>query len=165
MSNNVRTRSTFLVFLMFSSVLISLVSPASIVSASNETSSGTITGTEIWSGVHQLSGDVTIASGAQLIINPGTSISASNGTHIDVRGSICIGEVSCGASSNANPNQKIRFQWSDPLNSSATGKCVGLSQNNQEITVTDPSCYEGILIRSSIDLSLTGVRYLVMDGA
>lgn len=165
MSNDVRTRSTFLVFLMFSSVLISLVSPASLVSASNETSSGTITGTEIWSGVHQLTGDVTIASGAQLIINPGTSISASNGTHIDVRGSICIGEVSCGASSNANPNQKITFQWSDPLNSSATGKCVGMSQNNQEITVTDPSCYEGILIRSSIDLSLTGVRYLVMDGA
>ena len=107
MSNDVRTRSTFLIFLMFSSVLISLVSPASLVSASNETSSGTITGTEIWSGVHQLTGDVTIASGAQLIINPGTSISASNGTHIDVRGSICIGEVSCGASSNANPNQKI----------------------------------------------------------
>ena len=165
MSDNVRSRSSFLVFLMISSLLVSFIGPVSTVSASNETSEGTITGTETWSGLHQLTGDVTIATGAQLIINPGTTISASNGTHIDVRGSICIGEVNCGASSNANPSQKITFQWSNPVNESATGECLGLKQNGQEITVTDPSCYEGILIRSSIDLSLTGIRYLVMDGA
>jgi hypothetical protein len=40
-----------------------------------------------------------------------------------------------------------------------------MSQNNQDITVSDPSCYEGILIRSSIDLSLTGMRHVVIDGA
>ncbi|MBK63990.1 MAG: hypothetical protein CMB47_00500 [Euryarchaeota archaeon] len=165
MSNNVRSRSSFLVFLMISSLLVSFIGPVSTVSASNETSVGTITGTETWSGLHQLTGDVTIATGAQLIINPGTTISASNGTHIDVRGSICIGEISCGASSNANPSQKITFQWSNPVNESATGDCLDLEQNGQKITVTDPSCYEGILIRSSIDLSLTGIRYLVMDGA
>ena len=165
MGDNVRARSTLLVFLLVSSILISFIGPASTVAASNETSVGTITGTETWSGLHQLTGDVTIATGAQLIINPGTTISASNGTHIDVRGSICIGAISCGASSNANPNQKITFQWSDPVNSSATGECLGMEENGQEITVTDPSCSEGILIRSSIDLSLTGVRYLVMEGA
>ena len=164
MSGNVRSQSAFLVFLMISSLLVSLIGPVSTVSASNETSEGTITGTETWSGLHQLTGDVTIGSGAQLIINPGTTISASNGTHIDVRGSICIGEVNC-ASSNANPSQKITFQWSDPVNESATGDCLDLEQNGQKITVTDPSCYEGILIRSSIDLSLTGIRYLVIDGA
>jgi hypothetical protein len=42
-----KARSTFLVFLMFSSILVSLIGPASIVSANNETESGTITGTEI----------------------------------------------------------------------------------------------------------------------
>ncbi|MGY8715423.1 MAG: hypothetical protein ACKVI6_03185 [Candidatus Poseidoniales archaeon] len=160
-----KARSTFLVFLMFSSILVSLIGPASIVSANNETESGTITGTEIWSGVHQLTGDVTIATGAQLIINPGTIINIPNGTHIDVRGSICAGEYFCGASSNANPSQKIKFQWSDPLVSNATGSCAGLTTNNQEISVTDPSCYEGILIRSSIDLSLTGMRHVVIEGA
>jgi hypothetical protein len=165
MGAKVRARSSFLVFLMVSSLLVSLIGPVSTVSASNETSVGTITGTETWSGLHQLTGDVTIATGAQLIINPGTTISASNGTHIDVRGSICIGLISCGASSNANPDQKITFQWSDPLNDSATGECLGMEKNGQEITVTDPSCSEGILIRSSIDLSLTGIRFLVMEGA
>ena len=165
MSSNIRARSSFLVFLMFSSVLVSLIGPATIVSASNETTSGTITGTETWSGNHQLTGDVTIATGAQLIINPGTTISSPNGTHIDVRGSICAGESFCGSSGNANPSQKITFQWADPTNSSATGECRGMSQNNQDITVSDPSCYEGILIRSSIDLSLTGMRHVVIDGA
>ncbi len=173
MGNNTKARSTFLVFIMFSSILISLIGPASFVSANNETDSGTITGTETWSGIHELTGDVTIATGAQLIINPGTSISMPNGTHIDVRGSICAGMISCGADSNANPSQKITFQWSDPEvynagyweNKNATGDCVGLTQNNQEISVVDPSCYEGVLIRSSIDLSLTGMRHVVFDGA
>ncbi len=165
MGDNTKAHSTLLVFLMVSSILVLLIGPASIVSANNETESGTITGTETWSGVHQLTGDVTIATGAQLIINPGTTISMSNGTHIDVRGSICAGESSCGAASNANPSQKIIFQWSEPLISNATGDCVGLTQNNQEISITDPSCYEGIFIRSSIDLSLTGMRHVTINGA
>ena len=43
MGNNTKARSTFLVFIMFSSILISLIGPASFVSANNETDSGTIT--------------------------------------------------------------------------------------------------------------------------
>ena len=55
-----RVRSSFLVFLMLSSVLIALVGPASPVMANNETTSGTITTSETWSGTHQLTGDITI---------------------------------------------------------------------------------------------------------
>ena len=83
-----RVRSSFLVFLMLSSVLIALVGPASPVLANNETTSGTIT-TETWSGNHQLTGDVTIASGAKLIIEPGTTVIFPNGTYLDVRGNLC----------------------------------------------------------------------------
>ena len=74
-----RVRSQFLVFLMFTSTMLALVGPASSVSAENETTSGTITGTETWSGSHELTGDLTIAAGAKLIINPGTEISLPNG--------------------------------------------------------------------------------------
>jgi hypothetical protein len=68
MGDNVRARSTLLVFLLVSRVLISFIGPASTVAASNETSVGTITGTETWSGLHQLTGDVTIATGAQVSV-------------------------------------------------------------------------------------------------
>ena len=40
-----------------------------------------------------------------------------------------------------------------------------MSHGNQEIFVRDPSCYEGVLIRNSIDLSESGFRYLRIDGA
>ena len=58
-----RARSEFLVFLMLTSTMLAMVGPALPVSADNETTSGTITGIERWSGNHQLTGDVTIAAG------------------------------------------------------------------------------------------------------
>ncbi|MDP7659466.1 MAG: hypothetical protein QGF77_05920, partial [Candidatus Thalassarchaeaceae archaeon] len=65
-----RTRSQMLVFLMISSTMVALLGPAYPVMASNETTSGSITGTEVWSGQHQLTGDVTVSPGAKLIIEP-----------------------------------------------------------------------------------------------
>ncbi|HJN70530.1 MAG TPA: hypothetical protein QF525_03730, partial [Candidatus Thalassarchaeaceae archaeon] len=59
-----------LVLLMLTSTMLALVGPATPVMASNETTSGTITGTEVWSGNHFLEGDITVASGAKLIIDP-----------------------------------------------------------------------------------------------
>jgi len=146
-------------------MLLSLALPAGTVSASNETTTGTITGTETWAGVHTLTGDVTIAPGAKLIINPGATIEFPNGTHLDVRGSLCAGVSSCGASSNANSAMRITLRWSEPLNSSAIGECYGMSSGNQEIWIDDPSCSEGVLMRSSIDLSETGLRYVTFDSA
>jgi len=147
------------------SILLSLALPAGPVSASNETTTGTITGTETWAGVHTLTGDVTIAPGAKLVINPGATIEFPNGTHLDVRGSLCAGVSSCGASSNAGPAMRITLRWSEPANSSATGECYGMSSGNQDIWITDPSCNEGVLMRSSIDLSETGLNYVSFENA
>ena len=160
-----RVTSSFLVFLMFSSILIALVGPATPVMADNETTSGTITTSETWSGTHQLTGDVTIASGAKLIIQPGTTVIFPNGTYLDVRGNICAGVSSCGASGDASLANKITLRWTEPSNSSAIGECKGMKQGTQEIQVEDPSCFEGMLIRSSIDLSETGFRHITFEDA
>ena len=165
MAREEKLRSLSLTGLFLLSMLLSLALPAGTVSASNETTTGTITGTETWAGVHTLTGDVTIAPGAKLIINPGATIEFPNGTHLDVRGSLCAGVSSCGASSNANSAMRITLRWSEPLNSSAIGECYGLSSGNQEIWIDDPSCSEGVLMRSSIDLSETGLRYVTFDSA
>ena len=155
--------SIALTALFLTSILLSLVLPAYPVSASNETTSGTITGTETWAGTHTLTGDVTVAPGAKLIIQAGATISFPNGTHLDVRGSLCAGVASCGSSSNADASMKITLRWEAPLNSSANGECYGMSESNQEIWIDDPSCNEGVLMRSSIDLSETGMRYVTFD--
>ena len=160
-----RVRSSFLVFLMLSSVLIALVGPASPVMANNETTSGTITTSETWSGTHQLTGDITIASGAKLIIQPGTTVIFPNGTYLDVRGNLCAGSSSCGSSGDASLANKITFRWTDPSNASEIGECKGMKQGTQEIQVEDASCFEGVLIRSSIDLSETGFRHITIDDA
>ena len=165
MARGERTRSSLLVFLMLTSVFVSLVGPATPVVAANDTTSGTISGTEVWQGSHDLTGDVVVSSGAKLIIQPGTTVTFPNGTHLDARGSICIGASSCGASGNANTAQKITFRWTEPSNSSARGECYGMSNGNEEIFIEDPSCFEGVLIRDSIDLSQTAIRYLTIDGA
>ena len=165
MARGERVRSHFLVMLMLTSLFVALVGPVTPVSANNETTSGVISGTETWSGTHTLSGDVVIASGSKLIIQPGTTVIFPNGTHLDVRGNLCAGVSNCGASSNSNTAQSITFRWTDPANSSATGECYGMSYGNQQIWVKDPSCYEGVLIRNTIDLSQTGLRHIVIDGA
>ena len=165
MASGERVRSHFLVMLMLTSLFVALVGPAAPVSANNETTSGTIVGTETWSGTHTLSGDVVIASGAKLIIQPGTTVLFPNGTHLDVRGNLCAGVSSCGASGNANSAQRITLRWTDPANESAIGECYGMTHGNQQIWIEDPSCYEGVLIRNTIDLSQTGLSHIVIDGA
>ena len=165
MVRNERTRSSILVMLMLTSIFVALVGPASPVAASNETTSGTITGTEYWQGNHVLTGDVVISSGAKLVIQPSTNVVFPNGTHLDARGSICMGVSSCGASGDANSAQRITFSWEEPENSSAQGECDGISQGQFEISITDPSCYEGLIIRDSIDLSQSGIRFTTIEGA
>ena len=149
------------------SMLFSFTITTSNVSASavNETTSGVILNTETWAGVHELTGDVSVATGAKLIINPGATIIFPNGTNLDVRGSLCAGSSSCGASSNADEAMRITLRWNDPVNSSAIGECYGMTSGNQEITIDDPSCNEGVLMRSSIDLAQTELRYVTFDGA
>ena len=64
MARDKKLRSFSLTGLFLFSILFSLALPAGTASASNETTTGTITGTETWAGVHTLTGDVTIAPGA-----------------------------------------------------------------------------------------------------
>ena len=56
MNETHRNKSLFLSFLMLTSVMIGLVGLMPTAMATNETSSGTITGTEVWSGSHTLTG-------------------------------------------------------------------------------------------------------------
>ena len=159
----VRSISTASLFLC--TLISSLVLPASLVSAAvNETSEGIITGTETWSGTHSVSDDITIATGAKLIIQPGSSIEFSNGSKLVVRGSLCAGESTCGSSSDATSASIIQLSWSLPADPSATGDCYGISEGSQEITVDDPSCGEGVVMMSTVDLSQTAMRYVDLDG-
>ena len=49
-----RNKSLLLSFLMLTSVMVGLVGLMPTALAANETSNGTITGTEVWSGSHTL---------------------------------------------------------------------------------------------------------------
>ena len=92
-----KASSISLTGLFLMSIILTMALPAGTAMASNETSQGTITGTETWMGIHQVSGDVIVAPGAKLIINPGATVIFQNGTHLDVRGSLCAGALSWGA--------------------------------------------------------------------
>ena len=158
-----QNKSLLLAFLMLSSVMIGLVGLMPIALATNETSAGVISGTEVWSGSHTLTGDVIIAPGAKLIIQPGTTITSPNGTMIDVRGGMCAGDVSCGANGIASNSSRITFNWQDPADDQATGRCYGLF-NNQHYN-RDPSCGEGILLRNTIDIGNTKLNHVSITNA
>ena len=163
MDNRIRTKSVSLTALMISSLLVGLLSAAPTAMAANETSSGVITGTETWSGSHPLTGDVIIASGAKLIVNPGTTVTIPNGTYIDVRGALCAGDVSCGANGMASNSSRVTFKWNDPADDQANGSCYGglpFDHWNR-----DPSCYEGILLRNTVDISKTKLNHVSIEDA
>ena len=66
MSANVqKSKSIGLVSLFLVSLFVAMVSTAPAVTAVNETTSGTITGTETWTGVMNLDGDLLVAGGAK----------------------------------------------------------------------------------------------------
>ncbi|MEK9699804.1 MAG: hypothetical protein VW270_28760, partial [Candidatus Poseidoniales archaeon] len=101
MRTKTTTKSLVLVFLMVMSTMIGIVNIPSAM-AVNETTSGTVTGTETWTGTMNLVGDVEVAEGSKLIINSGTTINIPYGKFIDVRGAICIGDSNCGASAGSS---------------------------------------------------------------
>ncbi len=147
--NDNRMKSFTLVSLMVLTSLSALLLVMPTAAASNHTQSGVITGTEIWSGTHMVTGSVEIAPGAKLIIQPGTTITMANGTFLHVRGNLCAADTACGANGMGSNSSKVTFTWSDPSNWSARGNCYWLNNpsNGQPLYNADPSCYEGILIR------------------
>ena len=112
MSEHTSRKSLSLVALLLLSSLAGLVALPS-ASAVNETTVGTVTGVETWTGTMNLAGDVTVAEGSKLIINAGTTVNIPYGAFIDVEGAICIGTTACGASAGSASNQ-ARFVWSVP---------------------------------------------------
>ncbi len=158
-----RNKSLLLSFLMLTSVMIGLVGLMPTALATNETSNGTITGTEVWSGSHTLTGSVIVATGANLIVQPGTTVTMPNGTYLDVRGGLCAGDVACGANGMASNSSRITFNWQDPANASAIGSCYGIFSGNHYNS--DPSCNEGILLRSTVDIGATKLNHVSITNA
>ena len=160
MSNSVqRTKSIGIVSIFLLSLFVAMATTVTPVSAINETKSGTITGTETWTGGHNLDGDILVAGGAKLIINAGTTIQMPAGSNINIQGSICAGDSSCGASQ-ASTGSPIRFIWADAPASNQTGRCYVTGIWNPDL-----SCGEGIYIDSTIDQAATKMNFIVLDGA
>ena len=158
-----RKKSLFLSFLMLTSVMIGLVGLMPTAMATNETTSGTISGTEVWTGSHTLTDTVIVATGANLIVQPGTTVTMPNGTYLDVRGGLCAGDIACGANGMASNSSRITFNWQDPSNASATGSCYGIFSGNHYNR--DPSCNEGILLRSTVDIGATKLNHVSITNA
>lgn len=161
MSLNVqKSKSIGLVSIFLMSLFLAMVTTAPVVSAVNETSSGTITGTETWTGVMNLDGDVLVAGGAKLIINAGTTINIPANKSIQIQGSICAGDSSCG-SSQASTGSPIRFIWGAASTApNQTGSCYVTGVYNP-----DMACGSGIYLASTIDQSLTRMNHVTLDGA
>ena len=162
MSANVqKSKSIGLVSLFLVSLFVTMVSTAPTVMAVNETTSGTITGTETWTGVMNLDGDLLVAGGAKLIINAGTTINVPADKNIQIQGSICAGDSSCGASQ-ASTGSPIRFIWGAAAAPAPnqTGRCYVTGIFNP-----DMACGSGIYLASTIDQSLTRMNHVTLDGA
>ena len=162
MSANVqKSKRIGLVSLFLVSLFVTMVSTAPTVMAVNETTSGTITGTETWTGVMNLDGDLLVAGGAKLIINAGTTINVPADKNIQIQGSICAGDSSCGASQ-ASTGSPIRFIWGSAAAPAPnqTGRCYVTGVFNP-----DMSCGSGIYLASTIDQSLTRMNHVTLDGA
>jgi len=162
--------------LIFSALAI-VLGPISSVSAA--TAAGEITGMETWSGTHTVTGDILIRTGAQVTIQPGTTVSMANGSSITVQGNLCIAST-CASQPASAGTSHVRFIWQAPANPEAYGECYGkiLSRAgtaSKQVWYRDPSCGEGIILENSIDRSISifenvtfqnayGIPFLTKDG-
>lgn len=154
--------SISLVTLLLMSLMVGMVTVPT-VSANNETKSGIVVGTETWSGTHTLTGDVEVAEGAKLIINAGTTVNVPAGVFVNVKGAMCAGDASCGATQGSQ-SSPVRFLWGNPANASATGRCY--SPNSQvPLYNTDASCGGGVIFRNTIDEAITSLNYVHFEKA
>ena len=157
MSNKKSGKSISLVMLLILSSLTGmLVLSNSSAAGINQTTFGTLNGQETWSGTHTLTDNVTIASGASLVVSTGTTVNIPFGKHIDVQGAICVASTSCGASSDGSASSKTRFTWTLPSDYTIRGACAAN---------VDAACGGGMIIRDTIDQSKTGLNHVTFTNA
>lgn len=149
------SRSLSLVALL---LLTSVLGMIQIPNASAVTTSGEITTSETWTGTVNLNGNLTVAEGAKLIINAGTTVNIPAGDRIIVEGSICAGDSSCGASP-ASTGNPIRLRWATGPDE-GTGNCYVNPINNP-----DPSCGSGVYLDYTVDQALTKLNYVFFEKA
>ena len=161
MSQRKQAKSISLVMLYMVSIMVGMVALPT-ATAVNETTQGTVTGVETWSGTMNLQGDVEVAEGAKLIVNAGTTVNIPAGKFIDVKGAICIGDSACGASAGSASSQ-ARFIWSTPTDDTKVGRCL----NNQSNVLNNPdaACGSGLIIRNTIDQSITSINFAHFENA
>ena len=159
MTSKLKEKSLTMVALMFMSVMLSMISIPSVSAAGiNQTTEGLLNGQETWTGTHTLTDNVTVAPGASLIVNAGSTIVIPYGKHIDVRGAICVGAVSCGAPSDGSAGNPTTFSWTVPTGSEylVRGSCYGS---------VDAACGSGMIIRNTIDEAKTGLNFVEFENA
>ena len=149
--------------LYMTSLMLAMVSVPSAM-AVNETTQGTVTGTETWSGTINLQGDIEVAEGSKLIVNAGTTVNVPAGNYIDVRGAICIGDTACGASGGSSSSQ-ARFIWSTPTDDTKQGRCANDYANTNLAVSSDAACGSGMIIRDTIDQSITSINFAHFENA
>ena len=148
-----------MIALMFASVMLSMISVPSVYAAGiNQTEAGLLNGQETWTGTHTLTDNVTVAPGASLIVNAGTTINIPFGKYIDVRGAICVAARACGAPSDGSVGNEVTFSWSIPSEAEylVRGSCLGS---------IDAACGSGMIIRNTIDESKTGLNFVEFENA
>ena len=90
MSSNLKKKSVSMIVLMFMSVMLSMITvPAVSAAGINQTTEGLLNGQETWTGTHTLTGNVTVAPGATLVVNAGSTINIPYGTLMS--GELCVG--------------------------------------------------------------------------
>ena len=159
MTSRLKQKSLMMIALMFTSVLLSMISIPSVAAAgTNQTTEGLLNGQETWTGTHTLTDNVTIAPGASLVVNAGSTIIIPYGKHIDVRGAICVGATSCGAPSPGSSSNPTTFSWTVPTASEylVRGSCVGS---------IDAACDSGMIIRNTIDEAKTELNFVKFENA
>ena len=161
MSRRKQAKSLSLVLLYMVSIMVGMVSLPTVM-ANNETTQGTVTGVETWSGTMNLQGDVEVAEGAKLIINAGTTVNIPFGKFIDVKGAICVGDAACGASQ-GSASSKARFMWSLPTDYTKIGRCY--VNGSSTFTNGDAACGSGLVIRDTIDQSITSINFAHFENA
>lgn len=167
MSNDPVRRSLFLCMLMLLTSLSLALSAIPAVSAGTNETNGSpgndvVTGlTEVWQGSHTLVGAVTVAEGAKLTINAGATITFAAGAYLDVHGALCVGDSACQAISGGS----IQFNWNAPADDQQPGWCDGMQTATNKLASDDASCGEGLVLRSTVDTAISGIKNLAFANA